>query len=268
MNEDDLLPYTGSFILVAQHKSAMLGGLRGAIGVGTPSGILTDLVVGDLGDRRVGTLITLAETRLGKLGVRTINGVVKDGQGLVRYFYQQGYQPVRRTVRLVWDLENLPKLETNPTLRVQSLKRPNIRRLAFFVANSYQPYWTFWKDAKNPEKEIAARLTSALKNTYMIWTASWRGERCGICDAKIPKSVNADTFELGIILSKHHPGKKIGSTLLAKPLMWLKEQGVKRAQAAVTSGLDDYDPVVYLATLSTGAIIDSEYIVLQKNMIQ
>ncbi len=267
--EPDLLDYGSSKILVAQKGSTVLGGVRVAKQVDASAGILTDLVADD--DIVAARLIGRGEKHLKGVGVKKVHGVVLDGRGMVRYFYRTGYKPVRRTVRLVWDLALLTvsvEEDADVPFRIVRVRKPDVTPLASFIASSYQPYWTWWKECGNPQEAIENRLRLSSAENACFWLAYHKEKLVGVADALVPGSSDSshppDTFQWGIALSKDHPGGKIGSALLVPALQWLKEKGLQKSQLTVTSGLDDYDPVVYLATLSTGAVIESEFIVLQK----
>lgn len=260
-DEPDLLLYGPSTIFVASSGKKVLGGVRVAARVdNVAAGIITDLVVQneDVGS----SLIKHAESHLRGRGITYVNSVVLDGRGLVRYFYREGYEPKRRTVCMVWDLDKLPEPEHNPAFEIVRITKVDTIKVARFIASSYQPYWVFWKEAKNPFKAVLERLaTESNQKGHAFWAAYYKRKMVGFVDAN-----DSGTFSWGVLLARDHPGKKIGCTLLVTALSWLKEHGITRAKFTVTSGLDDYDPVVYVATLSTGAIIGNEYVVLQKEL--
>lgn len=67
-----------------------------------------------------------------------------------------------------------------------------------------------------------------------------------------------------VLVLRDFGGKRFGSALLGRVLHWLRDHGLANAQATTPSSLNDYDPTVYLHSLSDGARIVAEYVVLVK----
>ncbi len=89
------------------------------------------------------------------------------------------------------------------------------------------------------------------------------GKIVGLCDVKADAD---DSMDWGVLISRDVGGWQIGSALLGPALTWLLDQGLKTAQVTTTSGLDDYDPTVYLYVLSGGAQIRGEFLILRKTL--
>ncbi len=70
-----------------------------------------------------------------------------------------------------------------------------------------------------------------------------------------------------MLVTRQDGGKGIGSTLLDSALEWLAQRGRKTAEYTSTSGLDDYDPLIYLSTVVTGAGIRGEFLDLVKTRL-
>ena len=211
-------------------------------------GLLTDLFFEDGSMALPSALIQAGEYLLKKKGAVTFSALAADGRGLIGPFYKAGYKPVRRTVLLRWDLGVLPAIEVNTSLTLKTFDRatPHISR---FIKESYQPYWVPWK---GKSLDSIGRMVPARTRFFAVYQ---RKQMVGL----------TEPFFFGPMMQKGALGRKIGSTMMASALQWLKDQGIKKAQWTTTSGLDDYDPAVYLATLSTGAKIEKEYIVLEKH---
>ncbi len=90
------------------------------------------------------------------------------------------------------------------------------------------------------------------------------GKIVGLCDAQAV--TQGDTFDWGVLISREVGGRAVGSALLGPALQWLRSQGLKTAQVTTTSGLDDYDPTVYLYVLAGGGQIRGEFLVLRKTL--
>lgn len=294
------LSYGPSEVLVARrlgttNRDQVVGAVRLAMRErpAKPHGLITDLTVDqDLRDFGLPEqLLAAAEQRLIQRGAQKIDAVAIDGKGWASSYYRLGFWSSRRTVVLTWDLENRNAVERSPDLRIEQIDRPDPELVARFALNSYQPYFRWWKESRDDQKwdrvelqpdekqdsytrasqeirqcalELAAGSGSDIPRTYFL--AYQNDELVGLCDAKDAPE-NEDTFDWCVLVSRHFGGKSLGSTLLDHALSWLQSRGRRHAEYTSTSGLDDYDPLIYLSTVATGAQIRGEFLNLVKNRL-
>lgn len=290
--------YGPSEVLVARHPGDgddVLGAVRLAMRArpSRPHGLIADLVV-DGSRRETGLperLIQAAEARLKTRGAEKIDAVIVDGQGWASYFYRCGYWSSRRMVVLTWDLRARKLVERSQDFEVRQVERPDAEELARFIVNSYQPYFRWWKEPREDQKwlrvelqpedlmdqyeraaeEVRRRVTELIRlagstcpQTFFL--AYKDGELVGLCDAKDAPE-GEDTFDWCVLVTRQDGGKGIGSTLLDCALEWLAQRGRTTAEYTSTSGLDDYDPLIYLSTVVTGAGIRGEFLDLVKTRL-
>jgi ribosomal protein S18 acetylase RimI-like enzyme len=258
-----------------------------------PHGLITDLTVDDE-LRQTGLperLIVAAEERLKARGAEKIDAVIVDGRGWAPYFYRLGYWSSRRTVVLAWDLSARRPVERSADFEIRQVDRPDPEQTARFILNSYQPYFRWWKEPREDQKwfrvelqpedrqdqferaqaDVRERVIEAVRNagrdapqTYFL--AYRHGELVGLCDAKDAPE-GQDTFEWCALVAREYGGRHLGSTLIDHALEWLQQRGRRTAEYTSTSGLDDYDPLVYVATVVTGAQIRGEFLDLVKTRL-
>lgn len=257
-------------------------------------GLITDLKVEpQFGQEKLAErLIEAGEQELRESGVTKIDALIGDGQGLALPFYNLGYWASRRTVVLGWDLANLAEIPMPNHVEVVQTPNPDPEAIGALILNSYQPYWTWWKDPRKDKKwyrvelqpadldgyakraEARARLAveSILraangpgepKQSYFI--AYHNGRPVALCDAKLTAH-DDDAFDWGVVLMREFGGKGLASAMLGRALHWLRDQGQATADITVTSGLDDYDPIVYVATVANRAQIRGEFLNLVKRL--
>lgn len=287
--EADLLWYGPSRILVARAADGDVGAIRFAVRTDRADrGLVTDLVVEEpfRGQGLAKPLITAAEKKLREGGVASVEALVLDGQKMSTPFVERGYEPFRLTVVLGWDLSKARPRPAGAGYEIEIVDRLNQDEVAAFIFDSYQPYWQWWKETGDEpavgrteypvqessdvrERQRAAnwgRVLERLQRFNMtvpqrLVVARHDGKIVGLCDVKADP---ADSMEWGVLVSREHGGRALGSALLGPALGWLREQGLKTAQVTTTSGFDDYDPTVYLYTVAGGAKIRGEFLVLRK----
>jgi GNAT superfamily N-acetyltransferase len=290
--ELNLLPYGPSTVLLAKHDSSLLGAIRCAMREDPwrKHGLVTDLQLDDE-HRDVGLeerLIQAAEERLTAQGARKIDALIVDGRGWAPYFYRLGYWASRKTVVMEWDLERLGPIQDSPEYTIERLERIDVEEISQLVLDSYQPYWRWWREHREDQRwlrvefpadevpplesaelegEMRARVVARVerfvgKPDRALFLARRDGRSVGLCDA-IRRS-DRDQLDFGVLVLRDFGGKRLGSALLGRALHWLREARLERARVTTTSGLDDYDPTVYLYNLSYGAQIVAEFVDLVK----
>lgn len=298
--EANQLTYGPSEILVARRHAgddALVGAVRLAMRARSPfvEGLITDLQVDEgLADSGLPeALIAAAEARLLARGARKIDGLLLDGVGMAPHYYRLGYWSSRRTVLLAWDLGNLRDIPGSPEYEVVRVDRPDPDAVAGFIVGSYQPYFRWWKEPREAQKwfrvelqpedyedqyakaaaEIRERVLADVRDAgaagpQAYFLAYRDGQLVGLCDAREPRP-GQDHFEWCVLVSRSSIGRGLGSTLLGHALRWLRdERGLAHAEYTSTSGLDDYDPLIYLSTIATGAYIKGEFLVCVKTQFE
>jgi len=291
------LRYGPSEVLVARRAGGPADEVVGAIRLAMreqparPHGLLADLAV-DEDLRNSGLperLIEAGEARLQARGAQKFDAVIVDGHGWASYFYRRGFWSSRRMVVLAWDLTRRTPIEPSGDFEIRQVDRPDPEATARFIVNSYQPYFRWWKEPREdrrwdrvelqPEaredqferaqQEVRRRVMDAVagagkdaSQTYFF--AYKQGELVGLCDAKDAPQ-GEDTFELCALVAREYGGRGLGSALIGAAMDWLQARGRTTAEYTATSGLDDYDPLIYLATVATGAQIRGEFLNLVKN---
>jgi GNAT superfamily N-acetyltransferase len=259
-----------------------------------PHGLIADLIVDD-DLRQTGLperLIRAAEGRLRVRGAEKVDAVVVDGQGWAPFFYREGYWSSRRTVVLGWDLVGRQALPHSPDFDVRQVDRPDPLETARFILGSYQPYFRWWKEPREDQKwfrvelqpegeadgferataEVRERVVEAVRGagragpqTYFL--AYRDGRLVGLCDAR-DAPPGQDTFEWCVLVAREYGGRQLGSTLFDYALDWLRRRGRTTAEYTSTSGLDDYDPLIYLSTVAAGGSIKGEFLNLVKTRLE
>lgn len=290
--ELNMVDYDRNRVHLARRGEDILGAIRSALRVDDRRrhGFLGDLQIEEENRHRglEERLIRAGERRLfEEEGVRRIDAVMEDGEGWTQYFFRCGFWSSRKTVDMAWNLAELAPMEVpDPEgVTLEATRRPNLDELADFILRSYQPYWRFWKEYKEdmrwirveygedlepPEsedlrREMRRRVHDRLEgfnanHDQIMYLAREKteGNIVAACDAL--DQPDGDTFEWGMMAEYNYGVKNLGTALVGRALNWLHERDHEVARIKTTSGLDDYDPTVYLYTVSGGAQIVGEYV--------
>lgn len=246
--ESNLLIYSEFQVLICtDERGDVYGSIRIGISSHNPKhGLITDLWINNLGMQGVplqgcyADLLHEAESVLKKKGVTKVDAYYLDGPGKLEHFYNRGYEPQRRTVEISWDLSKIQKSkikDQNYNLKVKSGTNDK-EEIEELFKNSFQPYWVAPQDFTDKTFFIAYKDDQAV----------------GMID---------ENLETGVVIRKGFGGERLGSILLNQAFANLKKKGKENASTLATSGLDDYDPQIYLYTMNGGKIV-REYINLQK----
>jgi GNAT superfamily N-acetyltransferase len=293
------LAYGPSTVLLAHQDGDLVGAVRYAVrdDPRRPHGLIADLQVDSAwrDSAIAGSLIDAAERALAGAGVVKIDALIEDGQGFAPIFYRRGYWASRKSVVMRFDLQRLDAYEAvvPPSgVRIELVERPGVDEVAQLVLDSYQPYWRWWREhlrdrrwvrADFPaqveppetvelEQEMRARVHARLRGLsddphHVLFLArAVDGQLVGLCDAaRRPTDGDLDQLDFGVLVVRDFGGKRLGSALLGQALGWLRAGGLESARVTAPSGLDDYDPTVYLYNLSFGAQILGEFVDLVKH---
>lgn len=292
--ELNLLPYGPSTVLLTRERGRIVGAVRYALrdDPWRRHGLIADLQL-DAARRDLGLeeqLIGAAEQALTALGARKIDALILDGRGWAPYFYRLGYWASRKTVAMEWDLTALGPIEAPAECAIEAVARPDLDEVSRLVLGSYQPYWRWWREHRDDkrweraefpaeqaplecaelEAEMGRRVRARLERLAddpdrILFLARHDGRAVGLCDAV--RRAEGEQLDFGVLLLRDFGGKRLGSALLGRALRWLHEAGLARARVVTTSGLDDYDPTVYLYNLSYRARIVAEFVDLVKRSL-
>ena len=283
--ERNQLAYRDSTILTARIDGAIVGAVRTAFREDVRQhGLITDLQVGVESPALSGALIDAAETHLVERGVTKIDALMPDGLGLAMLLEDRGYWASRKSVVMRFDLADEVAVSPSPDgIEIVPARPDDLEGATDLVLESYQPYWRWWReprvdrrwgridypaddrvmDSPTREAEIRTRVESRLMRiiqgpTSRLFLARSSSRFVGLCDARA--GAGGDHLDFGVLLRRDSGGRGLGSALLSRALEWLRASGEPFARVTTTSGLDDYDPTVYLYNLAFGAVIEAEYV--------
>ena len=281
------LPYDQSRVLAVRSNGDVVGIVRTAVRTvaGARHGLITDLRLDDPEDHTVERLLfDAAEARLRAEGVTKIDALVPDGIGLAARLLDRSYWASRKSVVMDFDLHDPIAPAAPPDgIQIRRAAAGDVATLVELVLSSYQPYWRWWREADVDRRwervdypapdalptarsngdqvrtAVFQRLASIINADQAAVFAAWSGtEAVGLCDADARP--DRDQLDFGVLVRRDFGGRRLGSALLTEALAWLRDHGLRQARVTTTSGLDDYDPTVYLYSLTHRASIAAELV--------
>lgn len=178
-------------------------------------------------------------------------------QPYVNIYKSLGFHPVRRILRITWDLS------TSPTPRESSIETREVSEAEKDVASQVfvkasQPYWDWWIEEKGGKTGVVTYLKDRMGQKSWI---------CAIVDGNIVglMRVSPDNYApqeagfWGVYVLPEFRGRGIGSTLMSEALTRARQSGQRKVVVFTVAALDSLLPAVLLY-LKNGGKIEAEYL--------
>jgi len=181
----------------------------------------------------------------------------------VSAYLESGFKPVRRILRLEWNLENeLPRLPINQDAEIINATEEDAEVLVDVFLNGLLPYWDWWISDQGGWEILRARVKPWFRpSPGVTWIGVKYDDRIVGLTGFYAKEGAARFF--GVIVLPKYRLKGIGYTLLHAALKKARENGLKKMTVYTVAYLERLAPGAVLY-LKSGATIHSEYIQLEK----
>lgn len=195
-------------------------------------------------------------------GAKFVRGYTLSMEPYVSAYKRAGFRPVRRMLRIIWDLNMaLPELPGNEDVVVSSPEPPDIDRLPQSFIESILPYWDWWiRDHGGVE-----RLSDSLKSWFapsddLVWLIGKIGDEIvGLTGFHIRENIGRF---FGVMVHPEYRLRRVGYTLLKVVLEKAREKGLDTLIVYTMAYLDHLAPGALLY-LKSGGSIKAEYIQLE-----
>lgn len=208
-------------------------------------------------NRLVQTAVAYADAR----GYEYLKATTPAVQPYVETYVKSQFIPVRRTLRLAWDLNSVFEGRKQP-ITLRELSKDDAGKVGEMIVEGHLPYWDWWFEEQGGAgvKDWPARFGFPLGN----WLGSIHQEKISglagfLPDAYGPGEARLECF--CVLPAFRSMG--IGSALLSETLVRAKQSGQRKLVIYTFAYLDSLPPgaVTYL---KSGAKIEGEYLQLQK----
>ncbi len=183
----------------------------------------------------------------------------------VSTYIKYGFKPVRRILRIDWNLENkLPELQINNTVSIKEASEYSSETIAKLFVESIKPYWNWWIEDYGGDRELIKIVGDWFQ--YGIWLVAEIDDKPIGITGVIPSEKDPlhGIFQ-GVMVHPEYRMMRVGSTLMNKILKTIIGLGFKTLSVYTVAFLDRLAPGAILYLKSGGKII-REYIHLEKRI--
>jgi len=206
-------------------------------------------------------LIQTAVANVETKGYEYLKATTPAVQPYVDAYEKLQFTPVRRTLRLAWDLNNRFERSIHPT-EVREVSKDDADRVGEMIVEGHLPYWDWWFEERGGAgvRDWPRRFGFPVGT----WLGSIHEEKLASLAGFLPDAYGPGeaSLECFCVLPEFR-GKGIGSTLLSEILDRAKRVGQRKLVIYTFAYLDSLPPgaVTYL---KSGAKIEGEYLQLRK----
>ncbi len=182
-------------------------------------------------------------------------------QPYVDVYESLGFKPVRRILRIAWDLSSgLERRGTPP--QMQEVSEGMKEEAADVFVTSLHPYWDWWIEEKGGEGAVLDYVRERMKQKS--WTCALVGARIvGLTRVSPDNYGPQEAGFWGVYVLPEFREKGIGSALMTEALNTAKRHGQKKIVVFTVANLDALLPGALLY-LKHGGKIEAEYLHMLK----
>jgi len=192
-----------------------------------------------------------------------VKAVTPTIQPYVEAYQRFGFRPVRRILRIAWDLTK--PLEEKPRSHaavVNEIREENIGEASEAFVEGLLPYWDWYIEEGGGKRSVKKRVAEGMKE-YVHLAAKVDGRISGVVGV-FPRPGSDDAAFSGVIVLPEFRQKGIGSVLMNAALDRARQLGCRRLHVHTLAYLDSLAPGAVLY-LKSGGRIEAEYLQLVKS---
>ena len=195
---------------------------------------------------------------------KLLKAVTPTIQPYVEAYRRYGFQPVRRILRIAWDLKKAPEVkDASHTATVTEIHENHIEEASNVFVYGLKPYWNWYIEEGGGDEPTRKRVTEWMRQQIFL-AARVHGKIAGVVGVmQATGSDEAATF--GVIVLPQFRRKGIGSLLMKAALSKAGELGCNRLHVHTMAYLDALAPGAVLY-LKSGGRIEAEYVQLVKGL--
>ena len=193
---------------------------------------------------------------------KLLKAVTPTIQPYVEAYQRFGFQPVRRILRIAWDLTKKPEVkDASHSATVTEIHEDGIDEASNVFVEGLKPYWDWYIEEGGGDEPTRKRVAEWMKQQVFLG-ARVHGKIVGVVGV-MQTTGSDEAATSGVIVLPQFRRKGTGSLLMKAALSKAEELGCKRLRVHTMAYLDSLAPGAVLYLKSDGRI-EAEYIQLVK----
>jgi N-acetylglutamate synthase-like GNAT family acetyltransferase len=182
-------------------------------------------------------------------------------QPYVDIYKNTGFMPVRRSIRIGWELAEHPTEQTN--IQTKELSKDFANEAADVWIEGLRPYWDYWIEEQGGPEKIKAWVKESV-GTEPGWVGAFLDDKLAGIAILAPSFYGPGEarFNGAYVLPKYRE-RRLGSALMNATIREARRLDQKRMKVYTLAFLDHLAPgsILYL---KSGGKIEAEYLQLQR----
>lgn len=191
---------------------------------------------------------------------KLLKAVTPSIQPYIEAYQRFGFQPVRRILRIAWDLTKTPEVKAaSPGATVTEIHEEHADEASKVFVEGLKPYWDWYIEEGGGDEPTRKRVTKWMREQVFL-AASVHGKIAGVVGV-MQTTGSDEAATSGVIVLPQFRRKGIGSLLMKAALAKAGELGCNRLHVHTMAYLDALAPGAVLY-LKSGGRIEAEYVQL------
>ncbi len=254
----------GSFVA---EKDGSMAGCIGLVNLDRPGWFeVRNLALLDPSDIELGAqLVNSVVKQVGSMNPQYLKASTPAVQPYVDIYKSAGFEPVRRFIRVRWDMLDVP-MKTGG-VKTRQLSSSHAAEAANVWVEGLRPYWDYWIEESGGAEEVRAwAKESVSKGQGKGWIGAFIDEKLvGLALLRNDAYGPGEARFNGAYVLPSHRGHGIGSALMPAVIDDASQARQKSMRVYTLAFLDHLAPGLILY-LKSGGRIEAEYLQLQKKI--
>ena len=194
---------------------------------------------------------------------KMLKAVTLTVQPYVGVYKRFGFKPVRRILRIAWDLTKVAEEEFTGKTSIIEVTEENVDEACQVFVNGVQPYWDWWIEEEGGREAVLQKTAEWIRQSVTL-AAKVDNKIVGVTGIVSHHERREASF-LGVVVLPQYRMRGIGGTLMKAALNKAKQLGHNRLVVHTMAYLDSLAPGAILY-LKSGGKIEAEYLHLMKDL--
>ncbi|MEM2939904.1 MAG: GNAT family N-acetyltransferase [Candidatus Bathyarchaeia archaeon] len=183
-------------------------------------------------------------------------------QPYVGEYKRFGFKPIRRILRIAWDLTKIPEEQLIGKTSIIEVTEENLEEACRVFVDGVQPHWDWWIEEEGGREMVSQKAAEWIRHS-VAFAAKVDNKIVGVTGIA-PHHEGGEASFLGVMVLPQYRMKGIGWTLMKAAINKTKQLGHSRLVVHTMAYLESLAPGAILY-LKSGGKIEAEYLHLIKD---